>query len=149
MDHIALAAGVLLWCGSAQAPALLVLRNAKHATWGFAKGHLEDGEDLLAGALRECEEETGLRLRRADLVPGFADVSDYLTPRGHRKRVVMFLAAFPCEVAQIRCSQEHDAYEWWAADTAIERLPFAELHRCVVRACESLRQRDAPNEVTQ
>jgi 8-oxo-dGTP pyrophosphatase MutT (NUDIX family) len=30
--------------------------------WGFVGGHLDDGEDYLAGAYRELEEETGLRL---------------------------------------------------------------------------------------
>jgi len=30
--------------------------------WGFCGGHLEDGEDYVAGAYRELEEETGLRL---------------------------------------------------------------------------------------
>jgi len=30
--------------------------------WGFCGGHLEPGEDFLAGAHRELEEETGLRL---------------------------------------------------------------------------------------
>ena len=30
--------------------------------WGLPGGHLEDGEDFLAGALRELEEETGVRL---------------------------------------------------------------------------------------
>lgn len=30
--------------------------------WGLPGGHLEEGEDFLAGALRELEEETGIRL---------------------------------------------------------------------------------------
>ena len=30
--------------------------------WGFVGGHLDEGEDYLAGAYRELEEETGLRL---------------------------------------------------------------------------------------
>lgn len=35
--------------------------------WGLCGGHLEDGEDDLGGALRELEEETGIRLAPADL----------------------------------------------------------------------------------
>ncbi len=30
--------------------------------WGFCGGHLEEGEDALGGAVRELEEETGVRL---------------------------------------------------------------------------------------
>lgn len=32
--------------------------------WGLPGGHLEDGEEFLAGALRELEEETGVRLEQ-------------------------------------------------------------------------------------
>ena len=31
-----------------------------HGNWGFPKGHLEPGEDAVAAARREFEEETGL-----------------------------------------------------------------------------------------
>jgi 8-oxo-dGTP pyrophosphatase MutT (NUDIX family) len=139
MESVAMAAGVLLWSGSAESPRFLALRNARHGGWGFAKGHLEPGEDLIAGALRECREETGLRLAAADLLPGFADASHYLTPQGRRKRVVMFLAARPCATSAPARSREHDTSEWWTPAEAIERLPFEELRRCVVRATERLR----------
>lgn len=35
--------------------------------WGYPGGHLEDGEEYVAGALRELEEETGLVLDPSDL----------------------------------------------------------------------------------
>lgn len=35
--------------------------------WGLPGGHLEEGEEALAGALRELAEETGLRLSAPDL----------------------------------------------------------------------------------
>ena len=38
----------------------LTLRNARHGDVGLPKGHVEPGEDLLAAALRETEEETGI-----------------------------------------------------------------------------------------
>lgn len=137
--NVTTAAGVLLWSGSAAAPAFLALRNARHGSWGFAKGHLEADEDLFAGALRECREETGIRLGVADLVPGFADVSHYLTPQGRRKRVVMFLAARPSAAGSLKRSAEHDEEAWWTPEAALARLPFEELRRCVVRATERLR----------
>jgi 8-oxo-dGTP diphosphatase len=138
MTGVAVAAGVLLWRGTAAAPSFLVLRNARHGTWGFAKGHLEPGEDLLAGALRECGEETGVRLAAGDLLPGFADASHYRTPDGGRKRVVLFLAARPVAQEPVP-SREHDALAWWTAGQAVAELPFEELKRSVVRAAERLR----------
>lgn len=135
-----LAAGVLLWRGHAAAPEFLMLRNARHGTWGFAKGRLEEGEDLLAGALRECREETGLRLREADLVPGFADTSHYVLPKGRLKRVVMFLAARAVGESDLARSGEHDAHQWLSAERAIEQLAYEELRRSLVRAAVRLSQ---------
>lgn len=137
MQDVAIAAGVLLWRGAADAPEFLVLRNARHGTWGFAKGHLEPGESLLAGALRECREETGLRLAAEDLLAGFADTSSYRTPDGRRKRVVMFLAARPT-AEQPRRSREHDAQDWWPPARAVAEFAHEELKRSVVRAAARL-----------
>lgn len=139
MADVAVAAGVLLWSGSAAAPSFLVLRNARHGTWGFAKGRLEPGEDLQAGALRECREETGLELESGDLLPGFADASHYVTPEGRRKRVILFLAARPVAREPV-LSREHDALAWWSVAQAVAEFPFEELKRSVVRAAERLRQ---------
>ena len=35
--------------------------NQNHNSWSLPKGHLEDGENPLTAALREIEEETGIR----------------------------------------------------------------------------------------
>lgn len=139
MEGVVMAAGVLLWRGSAETPEFLVLRNARHGSWGLPKGHLEPGEDLLAGALRECREETGIALAAGDLAAGFADAGHYRTPDGQRKRVVMFLAAAGCDETRVRVSREHAAIEWWSVEQAVERLAFEELRRCVVRAAVRLR----------
>ena len=41
--------------------AVLLVHRPKHDDWSFPKGKLEDGESWEEGALREVEEETGLR----------------------------------------------------------------------------------------
>lgn len=50
------AGGVIL---NAKGEVALVL-NGKGAFWGFPKGHLDEGESIMAAATREIEEETGL-----------------------------------------------------------------------------------------
>ena len=40
-------------------PVFLLIRDS-YKNWGFPKGHLEDGEEPEAAAIREVEEETGL-----------------------------------------------------------------------------------------
>lgn len=42
---------------------VLVVHRPKYDDWGFPKGKLEPGEDEAAAALREVEEEVGLRVR--------------------------------------------------------------------------------------
>lgn len=46
--------------GGAPEPLFLLIRDS-YQNWGFPKGHLERGELPEAAALREVEEETGLR----------------------------------------------------------------------------------------
>jgi 8-oxo-dGTP pyrophosphatase MutT (NUDIX family) len=59
--------------------------------WGFCGGHLEPGEDFEAGAYRELEEETGLRLEPGGLEP----VGDFTVFHVH--------------------SQSHDTFRLYAA----------------------------------
>lgn len=42
---------------------VLLVQGRKTGMWSFPKGHLESGETALQCALRELQEETGLRLR--------------------------------------------------------------------------------------
>jgi len=43
---------------------LLIQQRSKAQHWGIPKGHAEDGESPLTAAIRELEEETGLRATR-------------------------------------------------------------------------------------
>ncbi len=52
-------AGGVIFRRTAQGPVVLLIKDA-YRNWGFPKGHLEDGEDAAAAALREIAEETGL-----------------------------------------------------------------------------------------
>ena len=134
VEHPVLAAGVVLWCEPAEAPRFLLLRNARHGSWGFPKGHLEPGDSLAAGALRELAEETGYALVASDLLAGFADTHAYRPDGTHWKRVVHFLVASPVEAAALRPSAEHDACEWLAEDDALDRLQHQDLKRTLLRA---------------
>ncbi len=133
------AAGVLVWTGDADDPRFLLLQNARHGTWGFAKGHLEEGESELDGALRELAEETGLRLDAEDLVPEWNDAALYRTPNGAWKRVVLYLAAQPTPTEALERSDEHARHAWATVGEALERLEHEDLRRALVRAATRLR----------
>ena len=119
------AAGVILARRAAPQgePEWLVLRNRKLGHWGFAKGHLDEGEDELAGALREVREETGL-LPRLD--PVFREAIRYEVPATKKrpaalKEVVYYLGVVPA-TADVAVSEEHDRVEWLAGALVLERL---------------------------
>ncbi len=133
-----LAAGILLWKGSAAAPEFLLLKSARHGTWSFPKGRLEPGEDLHACAFRETAEETGFRLKREDLRDDFADTGIYQPRPGCWKRLVLFLAAHPVDPAGLRLSPEHQESGWYGEREALDRLLHQGLRRALLRAAGRL-----------
>ena len=96
----------------------MLLRNARHHTWGFPKGKLHAGEDARAGALRELHEETAIDAVEID--DAFSAESVYeLPPDGRgtgdddepvKKRVRYF--AGRVRNRDFTRSPEHDAGDW-------------------------------------
>ena len=62
---------------------VLLVHRPLQDDWSFPKGKLDPGEDHLAAALREVEEETGLRCRVLDELPE----TRYVDRHGRPKRV--------------------------------------------------------------
>ena len=105
----------------------LVLRyGAGH--WDFPKGHIEEGEEPLTAALRELEEETGIKRDDVDIIPGFKHRLSYMyrdkwgNGRLVKKIVDFFLAR--SKVLDVHLSFEHTDYEWLEYERARERLTF-------------------------
>ena len=83
-EKIVRAGGGLVWrrTGSGDVEIVLVHRPA-YGDWSYPKGKLESGESEEAAALREVEEETGLRCR---LGPELG-TTEYRDSRNRRKTV--------------------------------------------------------------
>jgi lipoyl(octanoyl) transferase len=116
-----------------EARVLLVRRRPERGGfWQVLTGRLEPGESPAQAALRELEEETGLRQTPVDLGYRHAFALGELLPP---KLVEENGFAVRCAPdAAVRLGPEHDAFEWVDVPTALERLPFRGLRETVKRA---------------
>lgn len=103
----------------------LVLKRAPHihlgGTWQMVSGHLEPGEKAYECAMRELEEETGLRplhFYQASYVNRF-----YLAASDEIVLSPVF-AAHVDDKAQVRLSGEHTEFAWVSFKEAVHRYPW-------------------------
>jgi 8-oxo-(d)GTP phosphatase len=135
------AAGILIYrriCRTAdERLEFLLLRNARHGTWGFPKGRAEPGETALETARRETREETGLDA--IELVDGFLETVRYVVSgaRGPRVKVVRFFLGTPAHGEPV-LSGEHDRLEWLEPDAVLERLRHDALRAVLETAVRAL-----------
>lgn len=84
-----LSCGAVIYRKSQGRVLYLILKHANGGHWSLAKGHTEAGESEVQTALREIDEETGLRVK---LRPGFREAIRYSPSPDVEKTVVFFLA---------------------------------------------------------
>ena len=116
-------------------PEILLIRRAQGSSyaglWQCVTGRLEAGERILAGALREVAEETGLG--PADIEACFeTDIVNWF----HEQAVDGLLseAVFAARVrseAPVALSDEHDAHRWLAPAAAHELVVWPAYHRAL------------------
>jgi 8-oxo-dGTP pyrophosphatase MutT (NUDIX family) len=116
------AAGAVIFRRSDRGIRLLVLRA--YQNWDFPKGMVEPGEDALAAARREVEEETGL----AGLDYPFGDEFKETMPYSGNKVARYYLAETDAEKIVLPVSPElgrpeHNEYRWVSFDEAEDLLP--------------------------
>lgn len=116
------AAGAVVFRRSDRGIRILLLRAYKN--WDFPKGLVEPGENELAAAKREVEEETGL----ADLDYPFGDEFKETVPYAGNKVARYYLAETDAEKLALPVSPElgrpeHHEYRWVSFDEAEELLP--------------------------
>jgi len=87
------------WVVDASRTRVLMLYHHIYRSWSWAGGHADGDEDLLAVAVREVREETGLQ-QLTCLCPGIFSLEN-LTVDGHEKRGVYVPSHIHCNVTYL------------------------------------------------
>jgi len=114
------AAGGVLWRRGPNGPETLLIHRPRYGDWSFPKGKLKRGESDEEAALREVEEEVGVR---ASLGPELAGTS-YRDLKGRQKTVRYWAIELP-EGAEPIAGDGVDDWRWAALDDAAEELTWA------------------------
>jgi NTP pyrophosphohydrolases including oxidative damage repair enzymes len=106
----------------------------------FTKGHVEKGENKITAAIRETEEESGIR---CEIIEGFEEKTDYYFYRNKNihKEVTLFLGEVDPKT-KVRTSKEHDAYVWLNFEDAMTYLRHENQKRIIRRAMEFINERN-------
>ena len=96
-----------------------VVHRPKHDDWSLPKGKLDDGESWEDAAVREVEEETGMRTR----ITGELDSAHYKDSKGRDKRVRWFRMDIIDDGA-FEPSDEVDELRWVTPDEAARLLSY-------------------------
>ena len=105
--------------------AILLLQHAS-GTWVFPKGHIDAGESALDAALREVEEEAGVRAVCDDPTTTF--VTHYYNDRHERREITWFVLSTQASEPTLR-ETLFPAGGFYAPGEALTRLSFDEDRR--------------------
>lgn len=106
--------------------------------WGLPKGHIEFGETEIQAALREIEEETGLKVK---ILPKFKEKTIYFFfNQGERilKEVIWFLAQTPTK--KVNISDEHEDFIWLPYTKAIQKITYENDRKLIMKAMNYLKK---------
>jgi 8-oxo-dGTP pyrophosphatase MutT (NUDIX family) len=132
--------GVVFRRTEAQVDFLLI--RDPYANWGLPKGHIEGGETPEQAALREVEEETGLRELSA--VAELPTIDWYFRDRGKLVHKFCHFFLLECVAGEAVPQLDEGITEciWHPPDVAIKTVSYSNA-RQVVRAAADWLQRDA------
>jgi 8-oxo-dGTP diphosphatase len=98
---------------------VLLVHRPKYDDWTFPKGKLDAGESDEQAAIREVEEETGLRCSLGRELPS----TSYTDSRG-RPKIVRYWQ-MQAEDGAFEPTDEVDEIAWLGPEEAAERLTYA------------------------
>jgi 8-oxo-dGTP pyrophosphatase MutT (NUDIX family) len=117
-ELILAAGGVVLRASGSGAVEIALVHRPLREDWSYPKGKVEPSETLTGCALREVQEETGLRCR----IVSFVGTTEY-RDRKDRPKIVAYWAMTPVR-GTFRSSEEVDQLRWVELSDAAELLTY-------------------------
>ena len=114
------AAGGVLWRRGPNGPETLLIHRPRYGDWSFPKGKLKRGESDEEAALREVEEEVGVRASLGRELAG----TSYRDLKGRQKTVRYWAIELP-EGAEPIAGDGVDEWRWAPLDEAAQELTWA------------------------
>lgn len=112
------AGGVVCRAGPAGLPEVAIIHRPDRDDWSLPKGKLEPGEEPVEAALREVEEETGMR---CDLLEPVGQTS-YVDRKG-RDKVVLYWLMRPVS-GTFEPNDEVDVLRWLTPEEALGVMSY-------------------------
>ena len=126
------AAGGVVW-RAGDPPEIVIVHRQRYDDWSLPKGKLDKGETWEEAALREVEEEVGLRCRLGDEL----EPVTYQDRKG-RDKVVRYWLMEPEDDTDFVPNDEVDQLRWLAPPEAPELLSYPHDRELVRSAAERL-----------
>lgn len=124
MDEEILAAGGVVIDADAELPRVLLVHRPRYDDWSFPKGKLDPAETFEQAAIREVEEETGLKCR---IIRELATMRYEYQTRNKGKLKPKAVRYFLMErvSGKIRVpGEEVDRASWLSIDRALRKLSY-------------------------
>ncbi|MCL4404187.1 NUDIX domain-containing protein [Patescibacteria group bacterium] len=139
-NNVSVSAGIIVYRRTPEGIKFLLLYHGGYY-WNFPKGKLAEGEKSFKAALREVEEETGLKPKDLRFRDWFRVTDRFVFYTKEKERiprlVIYYLAETQKQLITI-VPREHQGYAWFLYKDAMKMLKAPTLKRNLKRAYDTI-----------